>query len=1202
MVDRLNDNVAPGDLETRLFGASGHDADSLGVNSLGVAEAETSCAVRLRGRRGGRRAGRRVVIGCVLAGFGLALLASLAVVGFYIMLARGPISADGLGARIAAALDARLGSEYAVSLGRTSIERGDGAPTLSIANFQVAGRGGEIIFEAPRAAISVDPTRLLFGSVSPRRLDVFDLDLRLVVTPEGAVALSAGREPLVLTSLGGNAVDPGVAPLADLGAGHAAMRPVAAALRRLLALAVGSASPLAALERVNIARGRLVLEDQVAGRTTTFEGLEASFEKDGEAAKLAISADGPNGRWRVTALANGDASTAQGAARTFDLDIDNVSIEEIGLVAGWRDPPIDFDMPVSASLSLGLGANGGLEVASGRFSVDRGFFFIKDPDHEPLPVDSVTGGFRWDGATRKFDIQPVLFRSGRTQIAFTGRLTPPESGVGAWRMALTGAPGVFGSERPGETDIAVENLEIEAHINPLERSFEIAKFALAGPDVSFAMTGSGGWEAGNRRLSLRADASGSTIKAIARLWPSPIAAHTRAWLLDNQTKGVLQTGRMAIDLDEAAFVDIYEHRPVADAAVQIDFTVTDGELTFLPGAPALSGVAGKGRVTGRTGAFVASSGYIDMGRRGRLTLVDGRFDAPDFAQKPAPASVVARASGALETVNALLAVEAMKEYGGFVAEAGAMKGQVDARVNVDLKLGKEAGDDPAKVTVAAQISNMTIDKLIGEERLEQASLAVIADADGMKAAGSGRLFGSQVKIDLRKPLQGVAEAVLSMTLDEATRAKQGWSTGSSISGPIGARITAPIGMGDRVRPQIELDLTRAAINSVALGYVKPAGRPAKVSFAIAKDGANTVLQSFHFDGGTASAQGTVELDGEGDFVSAKLSQLRLSPGDDMRLDAQRNRNRLKLVVRGGTIDARPFVRNMTGAQGGQGAGDKSAIQDVDLDLKASLVTGHNGQSLSNVDLKLSKNAAGVQDLKLAARLGRAGVEGAMLKTAPGAGPQFYVRSGDGGAVLAFLDLYRRMDGGQLQLVAAGGGDATSGILTVRNFTLRNEAALRRLVTEGTNARDDRPPPIDVNAVPFDRLQVSFQRAGSRLTLRDGAIHGPTVGTTLEGVIDFGRDQVALNGTFVPAYGVNNLFAKIPLFGPILGGGANEGLIAVNFRISGSASAPMLSINPLSAIAPGFLRKIFGATDALQSRSAPVSDSRPAMPMTSAPMR
>jgi hypothetical protein len=59
--------------------------------------------------------------------------------------------------------------------------------------------------------------------------------------------------------------------------------------------------------------------------------------------------------------------------------------------------------------------------------------------------------------------------------------------------------------------------------------------------------------------------------------------------------------------------------------------------------------------------------------------------------------------------------------------------------------------------------------------------------------------------------------------------------------------------------------------------------------------------------------------------------------------------------------------------------------------------------------------------------------------------------------------------------------------------------------------------------------------------------------------------------------LNNAFSKIPLFGPLLGGGSNEGLFAINYRITGMASQPTLSINPLS-LAPGIFRNIFGALD------------------------
>ena len=39
-----------------------------------------------------------------------------------------------------------------------------------------------------------------------------------------------------------------------------------------------------------------------------------------------------------------------------------------------------------------------------------------------------------------------------------------------------------------------------------------------------------------------------------------------------------------------------------------------------------------------------------------------------------------------------------------------------------------------------------------------------------------------------------------------------------------------------------------------------------------------------------------------------------------------------------------------------------------------------------------------------------------------------------------------------------------------------------------------------------------------------------VGFTLGGYIDYARDRMDISGTFVPAYGLNNAFAQVPLFG------------------------------------------------------------------------
>ena len=70
-----------------------------------------------------------------------------------------------------------------------------------------------------------------------------------------------------------------------------------------------------------------------------------------------------------------------------------------------------------------------------------------------------------------------------------------------------------------------------------------------------------------------------------------------------------------------------------------------------------------------------------------------------------------------------------------------------------------------------------------------------------------------------------------------------------------------------------------------------------------------------------------------------------------------------------------------------------------------------------------------------------------------------------------------------------------------------------------------------------------------------------MGATIEGRIDYAANQVRMSGTFLPAYGLNNIFGQIPIVGLFLGGGSNEGLIGITYEVVGTPGSPTLRVNP-----------------------------------------
>ncbi len=127
---------------------------------------------------------------------------------------------------------------------------------------------------------------------------------------------------------------------------------------------------------------------------------------------------------------------------------------------------------------------------------------------------------------------------------------------------------------------------------------------------------------------------------------------------------------------------------------------------------------------------------------------------------------------------------------------------------------------------------------------------------------------------------------------------------------------------------------------------------------------------------------------------------------------------------------------------------------------------------------------------------------------------------------------------------------------------------------------------------FDRMVVPFAVASNQFQLRDAAINGPLVGATLRGRIDFSHETLALSGTYVPLYGFNSVLGVVPLLGDLLKGRDNEGVFGITYAVQGKTSNPDVIVNPVSMLAPGFLRQIFefeqGPEQQAPRRSAPQS--------------
>jgi hypothetical protein len=101
-----------------------------------------------------------------------------------------------------------------------------------------------------------------------------------------------------------------------------------------------------------------------------------------------------------------------------------------------------------------------------------------------------------------------------------------------------------------------------------------------------------------------------------------------------------------------------------------------------------------------------------------------------------------------------------------------------------------------------------------------------------------------------------------------------------------------------------------------------------------------------------------------------------------------------------------------------------------------------------------------------------------------------------------------------------------------------------------------------------------------------------MGITARGWIAPNSKELSLDGVLVPSFGVNSLLGGLPVIGQIFVSREGEGVFAPTYSVRGTFAKAQVSINPVAAVAPGVLRRIFENS---AEPPPPVAEAKPEAP-------
>lgn len=788
--------------------------------------------------------------------------------------------------------------------------------------------------------------------------------------------------------------------------------------------------------------------------------------------------------------------------------------------------------------------------------------------------------------------------SGRLEVDFDSRFQPMTG-----RFSLTSIEtrlklpplwtGSFGAARTslsGSVDLPKRRLTLD--------DFSID---LGGPKIS---------------LSGQVDAVGDTIEAITAgtvtdlpvdlldsLWPPGVPSGARDWITTNLHDGVI---------DRTEF-SLHARAPVADpeavTLVAVDGTIQARDITvhYFDGLPPITDLNAAASFNQSTMRIATAGGHLQ-----EIALQPSDITISGLDLKDQVIDIDARVEGPVKTIMSVLDLPRL----GYAKKVGLvpdrMSGRAAARLRFGFSLLADLPFEAVRMGVEGTLSDVGIAEAKPGYDLSGADARLTLDKAGMTMEGKAQLNAVPIGFSWREAFDDSAvqtrlsaQAILTPAAREALKIP----AFGPVEGTVGADLDLAKRSGGATTLDAKFDLTDARIAIDPIGWVKPEGgkADATVSLALAGDRIAKISQ-FSVSGGDVAASGSADFARDGSLAQLSIASFRQGANDVKGQVEVLGPDSYHLALTGSHLDVSGILEQRRAAGQGKADAGSGAAADaapgprIDVTFDVGELSFGDNRSLQAVHGRAIGRTTNLQDVTLAAQL--PGGRPIDLRLTPQQGQPdrqiLTLRSEDAGEALRVLDIADNITGGSLLATGTRNGvtGAIEGQFDARSFVLHDAPGMARLLaaTSPSGLQDL----FGTSGLTFNRLDADFTYAAAqrRITLKQGRGAGGDLGLAFDGVIDLRAETIDLAGTIVPIYHINSVISAIPLIGDILTGGEGGGLFAFTYSIRGSFADPSVSVNPLSVLAPGFLRRLFFE----ETPSAGDGTPRPAAPQPQRPPR
>ncbi|WP_282606279.1 AsmA-like C-terminal domain-containing protein [Pelagibius sp. Alg239-R121] len=911
--------------------------------------------------------------------------------------------------------------------------------------------------------------------------------------------------------------------------------------------------PLAFLREVRIVGGTIHLDDRRSGMLWYAPDANVSLRRD--TAGLAGEVD--------LSLQTGSERATLNGAFLYDKSVDtldlaatlgNLSPAAIAPAASELRPLSGFSASLGASVSASMSLGGRVDFLRFTLTLGAGDLAVAGLLPDPLPVRGMEIKGRFDGPT-----QELVVDSGSLQLG-------------------------------SEDDV--------------------------GPEINFA----GDLQVRDGIFEASGSVETSNVKAddLGRYWPPIASPNAREWVLENVRRGIAEYAKVEV----SASVPEDDLEAVVVHSVKGSMKYRGLDIHFLRPMPPISGVHG-------TASFDASGMHFQPagGRLGDLIVhpTDVRIEGFD-RDGPETMAIRSLVTGPVRDALLLLNHERLKLIDNLGINPEDTGGSATTELSFDFPLIAALDFDDIVLSAKAQVQDAAVKQVLFGQDATRGQLELDLTHAQMQLKGPVELGGVAGTLDWFEPFDsklptGSVIKALVPSIDNAGRERLGFDFLPYLDGPVSASViyTARRNLPDEVQLVANLEAAKVAVEPLL--WAKDPGKTGEIRAVVELvDDRATRIKNVELTAGDLTATGNVLMDDAGRDISEIFADsLRFGRTAVTAVHLRRLPGEVAVSIGGGTVDAQPYLARDPAKASAQGqSGQNQAPQNTTEEPRDAfsittrtldtLLFGED-QYLEAVTFSLQQSTAGWERIALDGEIPErfwtprvAGEASEDTKTdtntaeaAPQGNPaddkkrvsidfrpligskhSLRAKTNDMGAALRVMNILDTIEGGVLEVRGESDGPSPAfpikASLQARDYRVVNAPVLAKVLTFGslTGVLDT----LSGDGIEFERLIGDF-------VLNDGVAssemiraYGAAIGLTAKGQVDVDARRFDIKGTVIPAYTVNRVLGKIPLLGTILTGGEGGGVLGVTYGVGGPFEEPEVSVNPLSALTPGFLRGLF----------------------------